>query len=61
MEAPLFSVEALPNGEIDTEPVLVEVEGDTVRMLLWDGRTLTFDRTELALSLGSSITPSTAD
>jgi hypothetical protein len=37
------TVESL-EGELDTEAVGVEVEGETVRLYLDDGRTLAFDR-----------------
>jgi hypothetical protein len=51
---------ASPNGEIETEPVTVEVDGDTVRLVLDDGTEVAFLLRELVESLKSATVPSSS-
>jgi hypothetical protein len=60
METLAFATVLSPEGETEAEPVLVDVDGDTICLALDDGTTLAFDRAELLAALGLSASPSTA-
>ncbi len=52
MRTPLMALRAgRPEHTPESEPVLVDTQGDVVRLLLDDGEVIDFDRTELLNAL----------